>query len=162
MNRLKLIQTIKEKKSFLCVGLDPDLDKIPEHLQDEEDPVFSFNQAIIEATEDLCVAYKPNIAFFESMGVKGWESLQKTWAVLPKNCLSIADAKRGDIGNTSRMYAKTFFDETAAGMSFDALTIAPYMGRDSIKPFMEYANKWTIVLALTSNEGSADFQWIEG
>lgn len=161
MNREQLIQAIKTKKSFLCVGLDTDIEKIPEHLLEEEDPVFAFNKAIIEATEDLCVAYKPNIAFYESMGVPGWESLQKTWAALPKDCLSIADAKRGDIGNTSDRYARAFFDEQRSGMGFDAITVAPYMGHDSVQPFLEYSGKWTIVLALTSNPGGLDFQLSE-
>ncbi len=158
MNREQLIRTIKEKKSFLCVGLDTDIEKIPTHLLDQEDPVFAFNQAIIDATSDLCVAYKPNTAFYESRGVVGWESLRKTWAYLPEDCLSIADAKRGDIGNTSNMYAKAFFDEKASGMGFDALTVAPYMGNDSVSPFLAYPGKWTIVLALTSNQGGLDFQ----
>jgi len=158
MTRTELIQQIKRKKSFLCVGLDTDINKIPQHLLAEEDPIYAFNKAIIEATEDLCVAYKPNIAFYESYGVKGWRSLQKTWEALPKNCLSIADAKRGDIGNTSRMYAKAFFDQSVSGMSFDSITIAPYMGKDSVTPFLDFESKWAIVLALTSNEGSLDFQ----
>lgn len=158
MNRAALVQQIKTKKSFLCVGLDTDLTKIPPHLLDDEDPIFSFNKAIIEATEDLCVAYKPNIAFYECYGAKGWRSLQKTWEILPKNCLSIADAKRGDIGNTSTRYAKAFFDQEVSGLGFDAITIAPYMGHDSVIPFLEIPNKWSIVLALTSNPGSADFQ----
>lgn len=158
MTRQELIEQIKTKRSFLCVGLDTDITKIPEHLLGEEDPIFEFNKAIIEATEDLCVAYKPNIAFYESYGVKGWQSLQKTWEALPKNCFSIADAKRGDIGNTSKMYAQAFFDEQVSGMSFDSITIAPYMGKDSVTPFLDFDNKWAIVLALTSNEGSKDFQ----
>ncbi|NGF56166.1 orotidine-5'-phosphate decarboxylase [Parapedobacter sp. SGR-10] len=158
MTRQELIQQIKEKKSFLCVGLDTDITKIPEHLLAEEDPIFTFNKAIIDATEDLCVAYKPNIAFYESYGVSGWKSLQKTWQALPKSCFSIADAKRGDIGNTSKMYAQAFFDQTLSGMSFDSITIAPYMGRDSVTPFLDFEGKWAIVLALTSNEGSKDFQ----
>lgn len=158
MTRSQLIAQIKQKKSFLCVGLDTDITKIPQHLLEEEDPIFAFNKAIIDATADLCVAYKPNIAFFESRGVSGWQSLQKTWAYLPKDCLSIADAKRGDIGNTSTMYAKAFFDEQASGMGFDAITVAPYMGSDSIMPFLSYPEKWTIVLALTSNQGGLDFQ----
>lgn len=140
------------------MGLDTDLTKIPEHLLAEEDPVFSFNKAIIEATEDLCVAYKPNIAFYESYGVQGWQSLQKTWQALPKSCFSIADAKRGDIGNTSKMYAQAFFEQASSGMSFDSITIAPYMGRDSVEPFLDFEGKWAIVLALTSNAGSKDFQ----
>lgn len=158
MTRTELIEQIKQKKSFLCVGLDTDINKIPQHLLAEEDPIYAFNRAIIEATEDLCVAYKPNIAFYESYGVKGWNSLQKTWEVLPKNCLSIADAKRGDIGNTSKMYANAFFDQSISGMSFDSITIAPYMGKDSVTPFLDFEGKWAIVLALTSNEGSLDFQ----
>lgn len=158
MTRQELIEQIKEKRSFLCVGLDTDITKIPEHLLGEEDPIFTFNKAIIEATEDLCVAYKPNIAFYESYGVQGWHSLQKTWRILPKNCFSIADAKRGDIGNTSKMYAQAFFDQAQSGMSFDSITIAPYMGKDSVTPFLDFEEKWAIVLALTSNEGSKDFQ----
>lgn len=158
MNRQELIKQIREKQSFLCVGLDTDITKIPEHLLGEEDPIFAFNKAIIEATEDLCVAYKPNIAFYESYGVKGWQSLQKTWQIIPKSCFSIADAKRGDIGNTSNMYAQAFFDEAVSGMGFDSITIAPYMGKDSVTPFLDFEGKWAIVLALTSNEGSKDFQ----
>lgn len=158
MNKQELIDQIKEKRSFLCVGLDTDITKIPEHLLEEEDPIFTFNKAIIEATEDLCVAYKPNIAFYESYGVRGWQSLQKTWQIIPKTCFSIADAKRGDIGNTSNMYAQAFFDEAVSGMGFDSITIAPYMGKDSITPFLNFEDKWAIVLALTSNEGSKDFQ----
>lgn len=161
MNRAQLIQAIKDKKSFLCVGLDTDLTKIPEFLLDHEDPIFEFNKQIIDATADLCVAYKPNTAFYESRGVAGWQSLQKTWAYLPKDCLSIADAKRGDIGNTSTMYAQAFFDEQASGMGFDAITVAPYMGNDSVSPFLESDGKWTIVLALTSNQGGLDFQLME-
>lgn len=158
MNRQDLIEQIKEKQSFLCVGLDTDITKIPVHLLDEEDPIFAFNKAIIEATEDLCVAYKPNIAFYESYGVRGWQSLQKTWQAIPKSCFSIADAKRGDIGNTSNMYAQAFFDEAVSGMGFDSITIAPYMGKDSVTPFLDFEGKWAIVLALTSNSGSKDFQ----
>lgn len=158
MTRTELVQQIKIKKSFLCIGLDTDITKIPAHLLDCEDPIFSFNKAIIEATEDLCVAYKPNIAFYECYGAKGWQSLQKTWEILPKNCLSIADAKRGDIGNTSTRYAKAFFDREVSGLGFDALTITPYMGNDSVTPFLEIAGKWSVVLALTSNPGSKDFQ----
>lgn len=158
MNRQELVEQIKEKQSFLCVGLDTDITKIPEHLLEEEDPIFTFNKAIIEATEDLCVAYKPNIAFYESYGVRGWQSLQKTWQIIPKTCFSIADAKRGDIGNTSNMYAQAFFDEAVSGMGFDSITIAPYMGKDSVTPFLDFEGKWAIVLALTSNEGSKDFQ----
>ncbi|MEC3880418.1 orotidine-5'-phosphate decarboxylase [Parapedobacter sp. 10938] len=158
MTRSELIQQIKTKRSFLCVGLDTDIDKVPRHLLDYDDPVFEFNRQIIAATADLCVAYKPNIAFYESRGVAGWQSLQKTWAALPKDCLSIADAKRGDIGNTAKMYAKAFFDREASGLGFDALTIAPYMGHDSVKPFLDFEGKWSIVLALTSNAGGLDFQ----
>lgn len=161
MTREHLIQQIKQKKSFLCVGLDPDLDKLPPHLLEEEDPIFSFNKAIIEATEDICVAYKPNIAFYECYGAKGWESLRKTNAIIPSSILAIADAKRGDIGNTAQRYAKAFFEKESAGFSFDALTIAPYMGKDSVSPFLEFEGKWAIVLALTSNEGSFDFQFLE-
>ncbi|MCS4224223.1 orotidine-5'-phosphate decarboxylase [Sphingobacterium sp. BIGb0165] len=161
MTRAELIHQIKEKRSFLCVGLDTDLTKIPEHLLDDEDPIYSFNKAIIDATADLCVAYKPNIAFYECYGLKGWQSLQKTWAALPKDCFSIADAKRGDIGNTSGRYAMAFFDELNSGLGFDSITIAPYMGKDSVTPFLEFKDKWAIVLALTSNEGSLDFQNFE-
>ena len=161
MTRAELIHQIKEKRSFLCVGLDTDLTKIPEHLLDDEHPFYSFNKAIIDATADLCVAYKPNIAFYECYGLKGWQSLQKTWAALPKDCFSIADAKRGDIGNTSGRYAMAFFDEPNSGLGFDSITIAPYMGKDSVTPFLEFKDKWAIVLALTSNEGSLDFQNFE-
>lgn len=161
MTRAELIHQIKAKRSFLCVGLDTDLTKIPEHLLDDEDPIYSFNKAIIDATADLCVAYKPNIAFYECYGIKGWQSLQKTWAALPKDCFSIADAKRGDIGNTSGRYAMAFFDEKASGLGFDSITIAPYMGKDSVTPFLDFKGKWAIVLALTSNEGSLDFQNFE-
>lgn len=161
MTRAELIHQIKAKRSFLCVGLDTDLTKIPEHLLGDEDPIYSFNKAIIEATADLCVAYKPNIAFYECYGIKGWQSLQKTWAALPKDCFSIADAKRGDIGNTSGRYAMAFFDEQTSGLGFDSITIAPYMGKDSVTPFLDFKGKWAIVLALTSNEGSLDFQNFE-
>ena len=161
MTRAELIHQIKAKRSFLCVGLDTDLTKIPEHLLDDEDPIYSFNKAIIDATADLCVAYKPNIAFYECYGSKAWQSLQKTWAALPKDCFSIADAKRGDIGNTSGRYAMAFFDEKTSGLGFDSITIAPYMGKDSVTPFLDFNDKWAIVLALTSNEGSLDFQNFE-
>lgn len=154
MTRAALVEEIKKKKSFLCVGLDTDIARIPEHLLGEEDPVFEFNKQIIEATHDLCIAYKPNIAFYECLGVKGWQSLEKTLEVIPDNLFTIADAKRGDIGNTSRYYAKTFFEH----YNFDSLTIAPYMGEDSVTPFMEYEGKWVILLALTSNKGALDFQ----
>lgn len=160
MTRKQLIEQIKQKRSFLCVGLDTDISKIPSFLLDHKDPVFEFNKRIIEATADLCVAYKPNTAFYECRGVKGWQSLQNTLKVIPRTCLSIADAKRGDIGNTSDMYAKAFFSVDDSGFDFDALTVAPYMGEDSITPFLKYENKWAIVLALTSNKGSLDFQFL--
>lgn len=140
------------------MGLDTDILKIPAHLKKEKDPVFEFNKQIIDATADLAVAYKPNIAFYESMGPAGWESLQKTLEYIPDDIFTIADAKRGDIGNTSRMYAKTFFDPASSGLGFHSVTVAPYMGEDSVKPFLEYKGKWVILLALTSNKGSADFQ----
>ena len=155
MTRQELIQQIREKRSFLCVGLDTDLDKIPAHLLQTEDPVFEFNKAIIDATKDLCVAYKPNIAFYEALGPKGWESLKKTIDYIPSHCMTIADAKRGDIGNTSTYYAKTFFDY----LNCDAVTVAPYMGEDSVTPFQEFEGKWVILLALTSNKGALDFQF---
>ena len=157
MTRQELINQIKKKKSFLCIGLDTDIKKIPTHLLELEDPIFEFNKQIIDATKDLCVAYKPNIAFYESMGVTGWNSLQKTLDYIPTNIFTIADAKRGDIGNTSSMYAKAFFEN----MSFDSVTVAPYMGADSVTPFLEFKDKWAIVLALTSNKGGLDFQKIE-
>jgi orotidine-5'-phosphate decarboxylase len=152
-----LIDQIKNKQSFLCVGLDTDLDKIPTHLLREEDPIFSFNKAIIDATQEFCVAYKPNIAFYEAYGLKGWKSLERTIEYLNDNYpeqFTIADAKRGDIGNTSTRYAKAFFEE----LKFDSITIAPYMGRDSVEPFLEFEGKHTILLALTSNKGAFDFQ----
>jgi orotidine-5'-phosphate decarboxylase len=154
MNRKYLIQQIKEKQSYLCVGLDTDIDKIPEHLKSHADAVFEFNKEIIDATKDLCVAYKINTAFYESLGVAGWQALEKTVKYIPATHFKIADAKRGDIGNTSNQYARAFFE----AIEFDALTVAPYMGSDSVKPFLDYENKWTIVLGLTSNEGSKDFQ----
>lgn len=153
MKREELIRQIKTKRSFLCVGLDPDLNKIPAHLLDLEDPVFEFNKAIIDATKQYAVAYKPNIAFFELLGPSGWESLRKTIDYIPANILTIADAKRGDIGNTSNYYAQTFYDT----YGFDAMTIAPYMGSDSVTPFLR-SGKWAIVLGLTSNSGAMDFQ----
>jgi orotidine-5'-phosphate decarboxylase len=154
MDRKSLIQQIKEKKSYLCIGLDTDVEKIPAHLRSNPDGVFVFNKEIIDATKDLCVAYKINTAFYESLGVKGWQTLEKTAAYIPSTHFKIADAKRGDIGNTSYSYAKAFFET----IPFDAVTVAPYMGSDSVKPFLEYKDKWTIVLGLTSNEGSKDFQ----
>ncbi len=149
---------IHQKRSYLCVGLDTDPRLLPAHLRTEPDPVFAFNRAIIDATAAFAVAYKPNIAFYEAQGPRGWESLQKTLAYIPANCLTIADAKRGDIGNTASLYARTFFDPTAAGLNFDAVTVAPYMGHDSVLPFLDFPGKWAILLALTSNAGSADFQ----
>ncbi|MBM3402621.1 MAG: orotidine-5'-phosphate decarboxylase [Bacteroidetes bacterium] len=161
MNREQLIEQIKIKKSFLCVGLDTDISLIPKFLLDFEDPVLEFNRQIIEATHDLCIAYKPNSAFYESRGIDGWKSLIETSKHIPSTCLGIIDAKRGDIGNTSSMYAKAFFDPKSSGMNFDAITIAPYMGSDSVKPFLAFENKWVILLALTSNEGAKEFQFIE-
>lgn len=157
MNRKELFQKIRNKESFLCVGLDTDLAKIPSHLLRESDPIFEFNKQIIEQTADFAVAYKPNIAFYEALGPKGWESLQKTLEFIPRDIFTIADAKRGDIGNTSGLYAKAFFET----MDFDSITVAPYMGIDSVVPFLEFEDKWVILLALTSNEGSADFQIIQ-
>lgn len=154
MTKEQLIQQIKEKQSFLCVGLDTDLNKIPKHLLDFEDPIFEFNKRVIDATKDFCVAYKPNIAFYECHGSKGWDSLKKTMDYIPENIFTIADAKRGDIGNTSSYYAKTFFEY----LNFDSVTVAPYMGVDSVTPFLEFENKWVILLALTSNKGANDFQ----
>ena len=154
MKYKELVENIYQKKSFLCVGLDTDINKIPPHLLATDDPIFEFNKQIIDATKDFCVAYKPNIAFYESMGIKGWESLQKTIAYIPKNIFTIADAKRGDIGNTSAMYAKTFFET----YPFDSVTVAPYMGEDSVTPFLAFKDKWVILLALTSNKGGQDFQ----
>ena len=157
MNKQQLIENIRAKKSFLCVGLDTDLKKIPPHLLQEEDPIFAFNKAIIDATAPYCVAYKPNLAFYESMGVRGWVAFEKTVAYLRQHHpdqFIIADAKRGDIGNTSAMYARSFFEE----MDIDSLTVAPYMGEDSVSPFLQYPGKWVILLALTSNKGSHDFQ----
>ncbi len=157
MTRQELFENIKRKQSFLCVGLDTDVKKLPPHLLDDEDPVFAFNKAIIDATAPYCVAYKPNLAFYESQGVKGWISFEKTIKYLNENYpdqFIIADAKRGDIGNTSAMYARTFFEE----MQIDSVTVAPYMGEDSVTPFLSYEGKWVILLALTSNKGSHDFQ----
>lgn len=154
MNRAQLVSEIKRKKSVLCVGLDTDLKKVPAHLFAEEDPVFAFNKAIIDATKDYTVAYKINTAFYEAQGLKGWESMQKTLEYIPKDIFSIADAKRGDIGNTAEQYAHTFFKT----YPFDSVTVAPYMGKDSVQPFMQFDGHWAIVLGLTSNAGSADFQ----
>ena len=155
MTHQELINNIKKKQSFLCVGLDVDLNKIPSHLLDFEDPIFEFNKRIIDATKDYVVAYKPNIAFYECHGSRGWESLKKTMDYIPDDIFTIADAKRGDIGNTSHYYAKTFFEY----LNFDSVTVAPYMGVDSVGPFLEYENKWVILLALTSNKGALDFQF---
>lgn len=160
MNRQELVQQIKEKQSFLCVGLDTDIKKIPQHLLNEEDPIFAFNKAIIDATAPYCVSYKPNLAFYEAFGVKGIIAFEKTVKYLKENYpkhFVIADAKRGDIGNTSAMYARTFFEE----YDVDALTVAPYMGDDSVMPFLGYEGKWVVLLALTSNKGSYDFQLTE-
>jgi orotidine-5'-phosphate decarboxylase len=154
MNRSQLVQQIRSKQNYLCVGLDTDITKIPKHLKDAADPVFEFNKAIIDATKNNCVSYKINTAFYESQGMKGWESMEKTLYYIPDTHFKIADAKRGDIGNTSAQYAKTFFEV----LPFDAVTIAPYMGEDSVRPFLEYENKWSIVLGLTSNAGGNDFQ----
>ena len=161
MNKQQLVENIFHKKTFLCVGLDTDVDKIPEHLFDvTDDPVFEFNKQIIDATADLCVAYKLNLAFYESIGLEGWDALERTVDYIRSSYpdqFIIADAKRGDIGNTSAMYARTFF----GNMDFDAVTVAPYMGHDSVSPFLTYENKWTILLALTSNKGAFDFQYME-
>ena len=158
MNRKELVAAIKEKQSYLCVGLDTDITKIPTHLQSLPNALVEFNKAIIDATKNHCVAYKINTAFYEALGAPGWESLQKTLDYIPKHCFTIADAKRGDIGNTSGLYARAFFDKATSGLDFDAVTVAPYMGKDSVTPFLGFTNKWVILLALTSNEGSADFQ----
>jgi len=157
MTRKQLVEQIRLKKSFLCVGLDTDLSKIPKYLQAHPDAVFEFNKQIIDATKDLCVSYKINTAFYEAMGMKGWEAMEKTVNYIPIEHFTIADAKRGDIGNTSSQYAKTFFEN----LNFDAITVAPYMGEDSVKPFLEFENKWAIVLGLTSNPGSKDFEQLK-
>jgi orotidine-5'-phosphate decarboxylase len=154
MTRSELVAQIFEKKTYLCVGLDTDLTKIPQHLLSEPDPVFAFNKAIIDATLDYCVSYKINTAFYEAMGVKGWESLEKTIRYIPSSHFTIADAKRGDIGNTSDQYARAFFET----LPFDSVTVAPYMGEDSVKPFLQHRGKWAIVLGLTSNKGASDFE----
>jgi len=160
MTKQELFENIQRKKSFLCVGLDTDVNKIPEHLFDAEDPIFEFNKAIIDATADLCVAYKPNLAFYESLGLEGWDVLERTVDYIREKYpdqFIIADAKRGDIGNTSAMYARTFF----GNMEFDAVTVAPYMGEDSVTPFLTYEGKWVTLLALTSNKGAYDFQFMK-
>ena len=158
MNKQQLFEHICRKKSFLCVGLDTDIKKIPQHLLQDEDPIFAFNKAIIDATADLCVAYKPNLAFYESLGIEGWKAFEKTVRYIKGNHpdqFIIADAKRGDIGNTSEMYARSFFEH----LDIDSVTVAPYMGEDSVKPFLNYPGHWVIVLGLTSNKGSQDFQF---
>jgi orotidine-5'-phosphate decarboxylase len=157
MTKKQLSNLIRQKKSFLCVGLDTDLTKIPTFLLDFEDPIFEFNKRVIDATKDYCVAYKPNIAFYEAYGARGWISLEKTLNYIPSTHFTIADAKRGDIGNTSKLYAKTYFET----FHFDAVTVSPYMGSDSVKPFLEFQDKWVIILALTSNLGSRDFQFLK-
>ena len=158
MNKQQLFENIKRKKSFLCVGLDTDIKKIPTHLLNEEDPIFAFNKIIVDSTADFCVAYKPNLAFYESLGIQGWSAFEKTVRYIKENYpdqFIIADAKRGDIGNTSEMYARSFFEH----LDIDSVTVAPYMGEDSVKPFLVYPGKWVIVLGLTSNKGSQDFQF---
>jgi orotidine-5'-phosphate decarboxylase len=157
MKRLQLISEIRKKQSYLCVGLDTDINKIPKQLLSKEDPVFEFNKGVIDATKDFAVSYKMNLAFYESMGIKGWESLEKTVNYIPDTIFKIADAKRGDIGNTSKQYARTFFET----YHFDAVTVSPYMGSDSLGPFLEFEDKWVIILALTSNKGSNDFQMLK-
>jgi orotidine-5'-phosphate decarboxylase len=157
VTRLELFEQIKKKNSYLCVGLDTDIAKIPKHLHSAADPVYEFNKQIIDATKEYSVAYKPNIAFYEALGPKGWETLQKTLDYIPKDCFTIADAKRGDIGNTSSLYAKAYFQR----MNFDSITVAPYMGEDSVKPFLEFPDKWVILLIHTSNSGSVDIQQLE-
>ena len=156
MNHLQLFNKIQKKRSFLCIGLDTDLAKIPPHLLSYQYPVYEFNKRIIDATHDLCVAYKPNTAFYESRAFEGWLSLEKTAQYVPDGILKLADAKRGDIGNTSRMYALGFFDK----MGFDAITLSPYMGSDSVLPYLQFDNKWVVLLGLTSNEGAADLQYL--
>ncbi len=165
MDRKTLINLIFSKKTFLCIGLDTDISRIPVHLLDHEDPIFEFNRQIIDATHDLAIAYKPNFAFYEAAGIKGMTSLFRTIQYLNSHyrdqVFTIADAKRGDIGNTSQQYARAVFDEASSGMNFDAVTVAPYMGEDSVKPFLSYPEKWIIVLALTSNRGAEDFQFFQ-
>lgn len=157
MTKDELFQSIQSKRSFLCVGLDTDLTKIPKHLLEYEDPIFEFNKQIIDATHEYAIAYKPNTAFYEAMGAQGWESLRKTVDYIPEGIFTIADAKRGDIGNTSKLYAKAFFEN----MSFDSITVAPYMGEDSVTPFLSFEGKWVILLAATSNVGGKDFQFLQ-
>ncbi len=157
MDRAQLFAEVRRKSSYLCIGLDTDPDKIPPHLRSEPDPVYAFNRQIVDATHDLAIAYKPNLAFYEASGAKGWESLQKTMEYIPKPLFTIADAKRGDMGNTSTKYAKAFFERLGA----DAITVAPYMGEDSVRPFLEFKDKWVVLLAHTSNPGSADFQLLQ-
>jgi orotidine-5'-phosphate decarboxylase len=158
LTRKELVDQIRQKKSFLCIGLDSDPEKIPPHLLSSPDPIFEFNKEIIDNTHDLCAAYKINTAFYEARGIAGWESLKRTFDYIPQGMFSIADAKRGDIGNTSAMYASAFFDPGKSGFDFDAVTVNPYMGEDSVQPFLQTKNKWAILLALTSNKGSRDFQ----
>ena len=154
MKKRQLFDHIKSKKSFLCVGLDPDIEKIPKHLLETEDPIFEFNKAIVDATLPYAIAYKPNVAFYESLGIYGWQALKKTIEYIPHEVFTIADAKRGDIGNTSNKYAEAFFKK----MSFDAITLSPYMGQDSVTPFLNHKDKWAILLASTSNVGALNFQ----
>lgn len=154
MTRQFLVDQIRTKKSFLSVGLDSDIDRIPDHLKKEKDPILAFNRQIIDATKDFCVAYKLNVAFYEALGAQGWETMEKTLDHIPNNIFTIADAKRGDIGNTSKKYADAFFNQ----MNFDAITLSPYMGKDTVTPFLAYKDKWVIILALTSNSSSADLQ----
>jgi len=161
MNKAEIIENIHKKQTVLCVGLDSDIEKIPPYLHELDDPIFEFNKKIFDATHDLSIAYKINIAFYESQGIKGWKSLKKTVDYIRNSgekVFLIADAKRGDIGNTSKQYAKAFFDKSSSGLDFDAVTVAPYMGIDSVQPFLEYENKWAIILGLTSNKGAFDFQ----
>lgn len=157
MTRNQLVEHIRHKQSYLCIGLDTDITKIPAHLRSRPGAIFAFNKAIIDATKDFCVSYKINTAFYEAMGLKGWEALEQTVHYIPSTHFKIADAKRGDIGNTSRQYAKAFFET----LPFDAVTVAPYMGEDSVRPFLEYEGKWAIVLGLTSNKGAADFEMLQ-
>jgi orotidine-5'-phosphate decarboxylase len=157
MNRIELVEQIKLKQSFLCVGLDTDIEKIPTHLQSRPNGVVEFNKQIIDATKDYCVSYKINTAFYEAMGARGWDAMEETCEYIPSSHLKIADAKRADIGNTSAYYAKAFFEK----LKFDAITVAPYMGEDSLRPFLDYENKWTIVLGLTSNKGANDFEMLK-